>query len=346
MRLENNYKIGQIFKEIGLINQDQVKTILEEQKTTKKPFGRIMLEKKIVSSDFLHNVLSASSGDEKAIESLKNKKVGQLMVDLDYTTNEEINNCLLEQEKSNKKIGEIAQDKGYISKIQFTKVLSVQKKIVSFFIVGMAASSLLTGCKTPNVGNYSVVQNYSDGSGSPLKVLTVNPAGSVNYYDDGTIAISNIPFYQQGNDNTCGQATMTSILNYWGVGLTYQNVVNQTNSWNMFTDVNKITEYLRKKGIYAQDYRGATTNFIKDRIRKGLPPIVLLDFGSLSSEHYVIVKGYNDDKKKFLILDPVDGPNIEIDYDNFENMWANKSLKKLGLFGDKYDRIVFDIGGN
>ncbi len=122
--------------------------------------------------------------------------------------------------------------------------------------------------------------------------------------------------------------------------------MNPTPSWTLFTAVDQLTHYLRHTGIYAQDYRKATTNFLKDRIRKGLPLIVLLDFGSLATEHYVIVKGYNDDKKEFIISDPVDGPNVKVSYDTFDVMWRNNSLMKVGLFGDKYDQVVFDVGGN
>lgn len=339
-----NDKIGQVFKKIGLINQKQINFILSNQKANKKLFGNIMIEKKIVSESLFDSVIKASSGDQDSLNNLKNKKIGDLLIDLKYTEQNKIDDCLLTQKSSNKKIGEIALEKGYILKKQLNKAINIQKKLASLFMITIMSTSLLASCGSPRVGNFATLENYSESS--VVKSLNSNPLNSVNYYKDGTISISNIPFYQQGNNNTCGQAVMTSILNYWGVDITYQTVVNQTNSWNMFTDVDKITKYIRQKGVYAQDYRLASMSFLKDRIRKGLPSIVLLDFGDLSTEHYVIVRGYNDDEKEFIILDPVDGPNVKVKYEIFEKMWENRSLKQMGLFGDKYNRIAFDIGGN
>ena len=213
-------------------------------------------------------------------------------------------------------------------------------------MITLLSTSLLAGCATPRVPMQSeigIVQNYNDSS--LIKVLTAKQTGSVNYYKDGTIAISNVPFFKQGNDNTCAQAAMTSVLNYWGINISYQAVVNENNASNMPTDVQKITNYLRRKGLYTQDYRQGTINFVKDRIQKGNPVILLLDFGKLSAEHYVIATGYNEENQEMIILDPIDGPNMRIPFAELDRMWGNRSLQKLGFFGDKYDRIVFDIMG-
>ncbi|MFN8576442.1 MAG: C39 family peptidase [Candidatus Sericytochromatia bacterium] len=339
-----NDKIGQVLKKIGFINQKQVNNILEEQKISKKLFGNIMLEKEIISEKLFEDIVKASSGNEKSLRNLKNRRIGELLVDLRYINQNQINECLSEQNKSNKKIGEIALQKGFLIKKQLEKVVNIQKKIASLLIVSVLSTNLLVACGSPRVGNFATIDNYSDSK--VVKALNDNPSKSVNYYQDGTISIADIPFYQQGNNNTCGQAVMTAVLNYWGVDITYQTVVNKTNSWNMFTDVDKITKFIRQNGVYAQDYRLASLSFLKDRIRKGWPVIVLLDFGDLTSEHYVIVRGYNDSDREFIILDPIEGPNVKVKYDAFENMWENRSLQQIGLFGDKYKRIAFDIGGN
>lgn len=338
-----NGKIGQSLKKIGILNQVQINNILNIQKNDKKLFGNILLDKSIVSKPFLDNFIKTLSGNKEALSELKNKKIGELLVDLNCTDKDKLNECLKIQKNDKRKLGQIALEKGYILKSQLNKAVNIQKKTASLFIITLASTTVLASCASPRVGNFATLDNYAESN--VVKSLNANPLGSVNYYQDGTVSISNLPFYQQGNNNTCGQAVMTSILNYWGVDITYQTVVNQTNSWNMFTDVDKITRYIRQKNVYAQDYRMASLSFLKDRIRKGLPVIVLLDFGTLATEHYVIVRGYNDEEKEFIILDPVDGPNIKIKYDAFEKMWENKSLEQMGLFGDKYKRIAFDIGG-
>lgn len=203
---------------------------------------------------------------------------------------------------------------------------------------------LLQACNAPRVPMQNfvgMIENYNQSQ--VLKVLSVKEQGSINYYQDGTIALTNVPFVQQGNDNTCGQAILTMILNYWGINISYQSIVNETNPANLPTDLNRITSYLRKKGLYAQDYRKARLSFVKNRILKGIPVIILLDFGSLQTEHYVIATGYNDVRQELIFSDPVDGPNMRLPYSQIEMMWENRSLKNLGIFGDKYDQVAFDV---
>lgn len=143
-----------------------------------------------------------------------------------------------------------------------------------------------------------MIENYNQSQ--VLKVLSVKEQGSINYYQDET-AITNVPFVKQGNDNTCGQAILTIILNYWGINISYQSIVNETNASNLPTDVDRITNYLRKKGLYAQDYRKAKLSFVKDRILKEII-IILLDFGTLQTEHYVIATGYNETRQELIFL--------------------------------------------
>lgn len=218
----------------------------------------------------------------------------------------------------------------------FKKLLSYKRLIYIALIM-----SLISSCSAPRVSNFMIIKDYNE---SPvLKILKAQEEGRVNYHQNGSIVLSNVPFFQQGNDNTCGQAIMAIILNYWRIDLSYQTIVNQTNMSNIATDIDKITSYLRKYGLYAQDYRLASLNFVKSLIQQGRPVIVLLDFGSLATEHYVVVTGYNDEQQQMIVHDPVDGPNIKIQYADFESKWENRSMKKLGIFGDKYNRIAFDV---
>jgi predicted double-glycine peptidase len=343
-------RLGQLLKKLGILDEDQITDTLSLQSKSKKLFGKILVDKKLLKNEFLEDILQAAKGNNIAIDKLNNKKIGELLVDLNYLDERLIETSLQEQNsflKNSKKLGEILIEKGALAVEKVSRVLSIQKKLASLTLITLMSTTMLAGCSTPKVpiqSTVGVVENYTDSS--LLQVLNTNPSGSVNYYKDGTIAISNVPFFKQGNDNTCGQAVMASILNYWGINIPYQTVVNQTNSANLPTDVDKITNYLKKKGLFAQDYRQASLNFIRDRIQKGNPVIVLLDFGKLNNEHYVVVTGYNEENQEVIILDPIDGPNMRLGYDEFETMWENRSLQKVGIFGDKYVRIVFDINAS
>lgn len=220
-------------------------------------------------------------------------------------------------------------------------------------ILIILSSNILLSCGTPTVPEQpetGVVYNYT-GNNNVKKRLLGNKRtniqsvklGKLSISSDGTNSVLGIPFFKQGKDNTCGQATMTSILNFWGIKSDYQTIVNETNSSNIGTDLTVITDYIKKQGLEATVYNNGTIEEMKYLIDQSRPPIVLLDFGSLSKEHYVVVSGYNDTQKAFLINDPVQGANIKVSYSNFEKYWQNKSLSNLLIFGDKFKYSFIDI---
>lgn len=216
--------------------------------------------------------------------------------------------------------------------------------------LGMLVATGCSGTQIPLQPAGGIVQNYPTRTPVVNTVsLSTQAAGApaqtkqVDVYADGTVALTGLPWFNQGNDRTCAQANIASIMNYWGISTTYPKVVAEMNPMNLPTDVINVTTYLRQKGLNAQDYREATINYLKQQINEGKPTLVLLDFGDLSSEHYVTVKGYNDTTGKILYNDPVEGPNMLLDYDTFQQLWGNAALKAIPTFGDKYTRIAFDV---
>lgn len=222
------------------------------------------------------------------------------------------------------------------------------KKSLKQLINGMVLTILGTlaiGCGTPIApvqSPYGVVANYNNAS-LQKSLQTQSQNSRLNIYNDGTVAISNVPFVKQGNDNTCAQAVMAMVLSYWGKTVNYQQIINETNPSNMPTDVNTISSYLTKKGLKAQDYQKASLNYLKSLINEGKPAIVLLDYGSVSTVHYVVVTGYNDKTQQVIINDSIDGANQKISYEQFGKWWQNSALSGLRVFGDKYERVAFNI---
>ena len=58
---------------------------------------------------------------------------------------------------------------------------------------------------------------------------------SVVDYDDGSRLIQNVPVYHQGNTGTCAQACVTSVLNYWGYSVNYNEIISDTSNSSMTT---------------------------------------------------------------------------------------------------------------
>lgn len=222
------------------------------------------------------------------------------------------------------------------------KNIFLKSSLVLGFLFLSSCSAPPTAPKQPESG---VVYNYKSSNLRGTNRFTIQQKGTVVKSTDGTVSISGIPFFKQGKDNTCGQATLTSILNFWGVKIDYQTVIDESNPSNMPTDVTTIREYLRMKGLEANAYKNADINNLQTIINAGRPAIVLLDFGGLSYEHYVVVSGYNDKKQTILINDPRNGANLSIKVTDFLRIWKNKSLSNLLIFGDKYNNPIIDVTG-
>lgn len=219
--------------------------------------------------------------------------------------------------------------------------------MLKFKQAAIALGLFLTGCGTPLAPMQpaaGMLEDYDQYYKTPvINQLQVNPRANLNLYADGTIAIENVPTFKQGDDRTCAQAVTASVLNYWGVKTTYQNVINEANPNNMPTDTGSIADYLRKKGLKAQDYRMATMNFLKKQVNDGKPTPVLLDFGGLSNEHYILVIGYNDNYQEVVFNDSIDGPNLRMGYAEFEKKWQNAALGSLLIFGGKFRQAAVDV---
>jgi len=223
-------------------------------------------------------------------------------------------------------------------------------------LISLIFSLSLTACATPTAPlqpESGTISNYNQNQlmrfsarrfGGSRYSVNNSTTEAVSTHSDGTVSVNNIPFFHQGEDNTCGQATLTSALNFNGVDIDYQTVINESNPVNMATDINTITNYIKSKGLEAVSYKNSEIEHLRRLIDQGKPPIVLLDYGGLNNEHYVLVSGYNDKEGFLLINDPKQSANIKADYEIFEEMWENQSLGNLLIFGDNFYKPIIEIG--
>ena len=125
-----------------------------------------------------------------------------------------------------------------------------------------------------------------------------------------TRIIENIPFYPQ-ESYQCGQASLASVLNYWGVNVTPDDIAKEIFSESARGTLNiDMVLYTQRMGLDATQYRGSIED-LKKNIESGYPLIVLVDYGfSLYQvNHFMVVVGYNEngvivnsgrDKGKFI----------------------------------------------
>lgn len=162
--------------------------------------------------------------------------------------------------------------------------------------------------------------------------------------NNGAVYLSPVPFVTQGEDNTCGQAVMTMLLQYWGQPIDYQTVVNENNPLNVGTSYEAVQTYLKSKGLEVTAFRDGTLEKLLQELHQGRPVMALLDFGSLDKEHYVLVVGYNAKRNSLILHESRSGPYVELEAESFMQKWNNLPAVTLPIWGgSNYYRLMFTV---
>lgn len=188
---------------------------------------------------------------------------------------------------------------------------------------------------------------------SPVFKDTNNPAFKQHYeaYD-----YCGIQAVKQAQKNSCGSACLTSVLNYWGIEMTEQEILE------VFPKSNKggyslveLKQIAKAMGLeaYAISMQDNPVEQLKGQLLKGRPVICAVDFPYMlyfaydvpiygpvyrglvwtlgsRKDHYVVVFGL--DSTTFLIIDPVRG-FVPISQKDFEACWKEKSYAVLLCVG-------------
>ncbi|MEZ0373808.1 MAG: C39 family peptidase [Candidatus Sericytochromatia bacterium] len=358
--------LGELLLQANRVTPDQLEQALMVQRGTQAYLGDILVAQGVLNEAELEDLLAAqlllacSQGSPDAEMQPVYKRLGEILVETHQLTPLQLNEAIADQERQQgRKLGDILVEKGLVPLKELLRALRLQERLATLSMATLTGVTLLASCGTPQVPtqqplSFIISQQQQMQQFNPLlahsvrqgpfKVLQVDSGVKIQVYQNGSRLIDNVPFFRQGNDNTCGQAVMTSLLNFWGITMEYQGVVNEANPRNLPTTDQAISNYLRQKGLQAQPYRGATLDNLIAQINKGRPSVVLLDFGGLSQEHYVIVVGYNSEKQTMIVHDSLEGPYVEMPMTRFVTMWDNKALRSIHLFGgENYKRLLVDV---
>ncbi len=111
----------------------------------------------------------------------------------------------------------------------------------------------------------------------------------------GDVMLS-VPFFPQ-DTYQCGPVSLAEVFNFWGVKVAPRKIagdifnarLNGTLSMDMLL-------YPRSAGFKASAYKGSMED-IRDKIGKGYPLIVMVDFGFfvIEKNHFMVIVGYNND---------------------------------------------------
>jgi hypothetical protein len=109
---------GEYLVEQNIIGEKDLARSLEIQKTDRVPLGRLALQSELIDNKQLFRILSRQRRPEE-----KNKSFGKLAVEMEYLTQEQVENLLERQTNTNRLLGEILVSQGLVSQMDMIKAL-------------------------------------------------------------------------------------------------------------------------------------------------------------------------------------------------------------------------------
>lgn len=133
--------------------------------------------------------------------------------------------------------------------------------------------------------------------------------------------IEGVPFYRQA-DYACGPAALASVLSFYRQpvdleGLTRQTVIPKLQG-TLPMDMERAA---RDRGLRTTTAHG-DRDLLLASLRRGVPVICLLDLGlgPLKQPHYVVLTGFDDGNRLFIMHDGVT-ENRTMSYERFDGYW-------------------------
>lgn len=366
-------RLGDILRKSKRLSQRELAVAVDEQKRTNEKLGTVLVRLGLIEELELDAVLTLQDDFNQADPLAVRLLLGEILIASKKLSRKQLSDALSQQRMTKKQIGQVLVDAGMVNKFDIRNALKIQTKMVAASMLAMMSMVALTGCGAPNVpgalnapfgktynyekivptaakapaygGNKKLAQFTS--TGQNFKVATLPGGRQLKSFADGSRVIMNVPFFQQGEDNTCAQASTSVVMNYWGAKQSYQDMVDDQNRFNLPTGYDNIVKYLNAKGLNAKAYKGGNIGFLKKMVDDGKPAIVMLEFNNdLFQQHYITVVGYNSLSNKVIFHDSIDGPYRQLDEDEFYAMWQSDHLSNLPVFGGgNYRGLIIEVEG-
>lgn len=113
-------KVGEILISQGLVTHEQLQHGLEEHKQSGVSLGTVLIGLGYISEDELGGVLG------QQIKLSQKKRIGEVLLDQGMVNEEQLQEALLEQEKTGMQLGKCLANLGYISELEVIDALSAQ----------------------------------------------------------------------------------------------------------------------------------------------------------------------------------------------------------------------------
>lgn len=117
---KNRFKLGEILLSQNHINSQQLEVALAEQSRTGESLGAVLISHGFIDEEILSAVLG------KQIEITQRKRIGEMLVDQGYITEQQLHKALEAQKTMNKKLGKCLVSLGFLDESKLLDVLAAQ----------------------------------------------------------------------------------------------------------------------------------------------------------------------------------------------------------------------------
>ena len=143
-----------------------------------------------------------------------------------------------------------------------------------------------------------------------------------------------VPFVQQV-ENYCGPAALAMVLRYWDQETDQYELAGH---FQPFPDRGlsgaQLKTLAETRGFAPYSFSG-DPDFVRTQLRAGRPVIVALAPARFSSfNHYVVLVGWDAERRQWIVHDPADGPYGRHAADELEKRWAELDAWTLMVVPD------------
>ncbi len=141
----------------------------------------------------------------------------------------------------------------------------------------------------------------------------------------------------------CGPAALESVIRYWGESADADLIgktIYKSGTRGVFNF--SLSQYMKSIGFWSEIHEESSAENLKQWLRKGIPPIVMLDSGVLWARtyHFVVLKGF-DDGLKIFYANTGEAETQAIDYKEFDKRW--KKAGSWSLIASPLEKVDWEL---
>jgi len=136
--------------------------------------------------------------------------------------------------------------------------------------------------------------------------------------------------------NNCGPASVATLLGYYDHWVTQGDVNEDIPAGS----VGGLEDYLTQFELMARAYETPPSKKPVRYLLANRIPVIVNQWLSEGSDirHYRVIRGYDDEGEAFISDDPLQGPNMRIDYDTFMRLSRPGTI--IAVYPPELDELV------